>query len=119
MDLSKIYENKKLLVIQCNRNFFETIARNQYFRSHLMELGFDPKKFNMQYTFRYFYEKLFKLTPASQAKYEKYLKMAKPTIDTKMVCAQVRIGGHRDLQKELPTKGNDFLFQPVTNTHKY
>lgn len=105
--------------MQTNRNFLDPISKNPHFRPILMEMGFDPEQFDFPYTFRYFYDKLFKLTPKSQEKYDNYLKMFKPTNDTKLICAQVRIGGHKDNQKFFPNRSDDFLFQPVSNAKKY
>lgn len=105
--------------MQCNRNFLETIAKNPLFRPKLKEMGFDPDKFDIPYSFSYFYKKLFKLTPAFQEKHDNYLEKIKPTIDTKLICAQVRIGGHPDLQKQIPNRKKEVLFQPVTHSAKY
>ena len=56
--------------------------------------------------FKMAYMELFKLAPRLQDKYETFIRQAKPTKKTKLICAQVRIGGTR------PAVAKDGRFMP-------
>ena len=97
INFTLLKQTKKVIIFLSNRNLLETISKNKHphIQNRIKELGFDPKKFDMPYTFRYIYNLLFKLNPNLQEKYERFLLKAKPNKDTQLICAQIRIGGHK------------------------
>ena len=60
------------------------------------------------------YKKLFKLKPHLQIKYEKFLKKAKPNNDTKLICAQIRLGNRMTksgfIDVEFTNRNNTLLY---------
>ena len=58
-------QKRKLIIFKSNRNLAESIAKNKNLNIYkrVKELGFEPEKVDMPYSFRYFYNHLFKLTP--------------------------------------------------------
>lgn len=104
-----------MLVVITNRNFLPAIARNKIYVKKLNDLGFNPSQLDLSNTFRLFYNRLFKLAPKLEAKYDAFSKRAKPTPTTKLICAQIRIGGKfydRTLWK-------DVTFQTISNAQLY
>ena len=93
IEFTKLKQSKSMIVLQTNRNYFETVAKNPVYIDKLKSLGFDPDKFDLAYTFRLVYNRLFKLPPRLKQRFDEFIKKAKPTADTKLFCAQVRIGG--------------------------
>lgn len=91
MDFSKLRQKKRLLIVTTNRNFLKSIAKNKLFEPKLRSLGFDPARMDLPYTFGTLYRRLFKLPARLQVKYDEFKKRAKPTPETKLICAQVYI----------------------------
>ena len=90
-------QKRKLIIFKSNRNLAESIAKNKNLNIYkrVKELGFEPEKMDMPYTFRTIYNRLFKLTPRLKSKYEAFLGRAKPFNDSQLICAQIRIGGYK------------------------
>ena len=118
IDLFNLKRTKQLLILHSNRNYFETIAKNPLYTKKLVELGFDPDHLDLPYTFRTLYNRLFKLSPHMQRKYDEFLKIARPTPKTKLICAQIRIGSSQFINSSDLRIDKDIYFQPVSNSKK-
>ena len=117
-EFTKLKESKQLLILHSNRNYFETIAKNPLYTKRLVELGFDPDHLDLPYTFRTLYNKLFKLSPHVKRRYDEFLKIARPTSKTKLICAQIRIGSSQFINSSDLRIDRDIYFQPVSNSKK-
>lgn len=58
----------------------------------MVKIGFTPENFTSIIAYNKWFNKLFKLNPAIEKKFNAYLKRAKPTPSTNLICAQIRIG---------------------------
>ena len=56
------------------------------------------EKFNLEYVFYDWYKKLFKFRAHLEPVYQNMMKLSKPTNQTKLICAQIRVGGGFDTQ---------------------
>jgi hypothetical protein len=66
---------------------------------------------------------MFKLAPYVETKYEEFMKLAKPTKDTKLICVQIRLGGSNDKNHADDVEFNKFenikvIWSFVNNTLK-
>jgi hypothetical protein len=58
----------------------------------LRQLGLDPLSIRTNGLMKFVYESLFELSPKLQAKYNEFMRYAKPSRDSYLICAQVRLG---------------------------
>lgn len=118
LNFTLLYQKKKLIVLKSNRNLAESISKTIHssIRARVKKLGFDPQKLDIPYTFKHIYNFLFKLTPHLNLKYKSFLSKAKPHNDTKLICAQIRIGKHRHFYKR---KYVDIYAQSESNSKRY
>ncbi len=96
-DLINFHSDKKLIILRTNREYLSELARNRLVRPRLIQLGFQPESFTFSKTIPSFYKKLFKLSPNLEPQLQEFLRRAKPNNQTKLVCMQIRVGGH-DMQ---------------------
>lgn len=87
--------DKDILIIRNNFDWLDSFSMNKHLEDKISNIGYLPEKFKLVYLFKEWYEKLFKLTPILQIKYNSFLNESKPSNLTKIICAQVRIGGKR------------------------
>lgn len=111
---TQIKRSKQLIILHNNRNYFETVGKNRHYINRLRELGFDPNYFDLPYTFRTLFNRLFKLPRRIQKRYDEFLLKAKPTPDTFLVCAQIRVGGTKHARKHYL----DLKSQPASNSKR-
>jgi len=64
---------------------------NKKHHKRIKELGYSLENFNLEYLIDKWYTKLFKFNSKLNNEYEKYLKILKPTNETKLICAQIRL----------------------------
>jgi len=86
----------KYISIKNNLDWIEPLSANPIFEKKINELGYNVKKFKIQFVFKEWYSKMFKLNSRLNEKYLKFLKKAKPNKNTKLICCQVRVGGGYD-----------------------
>ena len=84
-----------MITVRNNLDWIYAFSFNKYLNQSIHEFGYKPENFRLYYFFRKFYNDLFKLTPRLQNIYNKFLSEAKPDNETKLICAQIRIGGAR------------------------
>ncbi len=82
--------------IQNNQDWLKSLSENKNLEKKIKQLNYEPNRFRAFYLFKDWYAKLFKLRPNLEKKYENFLKAAKSTKITKLICAQIRIGGNRN-----------------------
>ena len=118
VNFTLMQQKRKLIILKSNRNLAESIANNKHLNIYkrVKELGFEPEKVDMPYSFRYFYNHLFKLTPHLSAKYKRFLAKAKPFNDSQLICAQIRIGRHQHFYHRTYV---DIYAQAESNAKRY
>ncbi|RNA04492.1 hypothetical protein BpHYR1_021587, partial [Brachionus plicatilis] len=72
--------------------FSDPIAENVFLKSKVEKLGYNQSRFKIVYQFHNWYKELFQLNAEMQKKYEIFTKKIKPDRDTKLICAQIRMG---------------------------
>jgi hypothetical protein len=82
----------KYITIKNNLEWIEPISKNKIYKEKIKELGYNENSFRIQFLFKDWYSEMFKLNQRLNEKYLKFLKKAKPTDNTKLICAQVRVG---------------------------
>ena len=105
--------NKTYVIFKNNVDWLEPLSINPISVTRLKRLGIEPKKFKIQYMFRQWYAMMFKLSPHLELKYKQFQAKAKPSRSTRLICAQVRIGGKREFV------AYDGPFTEITNTKLY
>lgn len=95
LDINNFKTEKDLITFKTNFDWMNQLSNNKYISKRIAELGFEPSKFRLYYLFKEWYNRMFKLSPELEEKYENILSQAKRTNSTKIICAQVRIGGVR------------------------
>ena len=91
----KIKKNS-VFTIKTNQNWLTFYSENPKFKDKILALGFNAtSEFRLHLLFNKWYKKLFKLAPSLEEKYELIKKNALIAPQTKIFCAQIRIGGAR------------------------
>ena len=89
----KIFD-EKILTLKINQEWLTFFSRNIYFQSQILKLGFNStKEFEFHHIFHQFYQRLFKLAPSLENKYQKMKSNLNLNNRTQIYCAQIRIGG--------------------------
>lgn len=88
--------DNSLLIVKSGFMFSDALSENPNFTEKIKKLGYNQTKFKIAYLFKEWYKKLFKLNNRLEKKLEKFLKKLKPLNNSKVICAQVRMGdpGH-------------------------
>jgi hypothetical protein len=82
----------KYITIRNNLEWIEPLSKNKIYKEKIKELGYTERNFKIQFLFKNWYSEIFKLNKRLNEKYLKFLKKAKPSNTTKLICAQVRVG---------------------------
>jgi hypothetical protein len=82
----------KYITIRNNLEWIEPLSKNKIYKEKIKELGYTERNFKIQFLFKNWYSEIFKLNKRLNEKYLKFLKKAKPSNKTKLICAQVRVG---------------------------
>ena len=90
-DASSIFSNDIIVITGPNYDWLEYFASNAHFRNVTQKLGITD--FRLAKVFRDWFDQLFKLSDSLQAKYALVLNQARLTNQTRVFCAQIRIGG--------------------------
>jgi hypothetical protein len=94
VNLFELHKETELIIVRSNREYFTQWSQNKFVNPRLPQLGFDSKNFTFSQTLHFFYNRLFNFSPLLQPKYEQFLKKAKPSAESKLICMQVRVGGY-------------------------
>jgi hypothetical protein len=82
--------NSDFVFLRNNIDWLDPFSKNKHIRQRIIQLGFNPDEFKMQFLFKDWFNKLFKLNPILDKKYKYYLNLMKPNKHTKLICAQIR-----------------------------
>ena len=92
-DLIGNLDKYDLITIRTGLNLVNSLAANPLLEDSISSLGYNVSQFKLHYLLHDFYDKLFKLDDRLERLYESYKRKLKPNPTTKLVCAQIRIGG--------------------------
>jgi hypothetical protein len=113
IDIFEYYKEANLITVKNNLDWIYSFSFNKFLNQSIHEFGYKPGNFKLYYFFRKFYNDLFKLTLPLQERYNEFLKEAKPDNETKLICAQIRIGGARPnvaFDVQFTSRNNSKLF---------
>lgn len=92
------HSEKDLIIVRTGLNLVKHLTINEAHHEKIEALGYSVKNFSIEYLLHTWYKKLFKFNSYLEIKYQKLLKASKPTKNTKVICAQLRIGSSTDFQ---------------------
>jgi hypothetical protein len=94
LNILKLNENASLIILRSNLDLIKSLAENSALKEKILSLGFVDKieNFKMSSIFRAIYNQLFILAPNLEKKYLDFKVKAKPQKNSKLFCAQIRIG---------------------------
>ena len=94
VDLTSYFSNVNLIVLKANLDYIQPLSKNSQLKQKLLSLGLvnEIEEFKISSIFRIIYNKLFKLTPKLEKTFNSYKILAKPDKESKLFCAQIRIG---------------------------
>lgn len=108
VDFTNFQPEFDLIVIRTGLELLRHLTVNPNHHAKIRQAGYEVDKFNFETLLETWFKKLFKYNDYLESRYNELLKLARPTKHTKLVCAQVRIGG-----------GKDFNFLSLNNTKNY
>ena len=92
----KKLKNNRVFTIKANQDWLGYFSKNSNFEKKILSLGLNStSEFQLHILFNKWYKMLFNLTPMLEEKYEQIKKDAQINSQTKIFCAQIRIGGTR------------------------
>ncbi len=110
LNIFEYFKDTNLFIVRTNNDWIREFSFNKHLNESIHQFGYKPQNFKLYSFFRKLYNDLFKLTPSLQKRYNEFLKEAKPDNQTKLICAQVRIGGAR------PNVHHDKQFASLNNS---
>ena len=98
LNLIEFHSKVNLILLRANLDFIKPLSENKLLKEKLLSLGLVEKieNFKMVNIFRKVYNRLFKLSPKLDNKFETIKQLAKPNKNAKLFCAQLRIGGKNE-----------------------
>ncbi len=102
-----------IIIIRNNLDWLEHMSKNVNIKQKLINLGYEPDEFKMQFVFKKWYNDLFRLSERFSNKYVNFLNKIKQNKNEILICAQIRIGGAREYVN------NDENFTMKNNTVVY
>ena len=95
LNLFEYHSSVNLIILKANLDYIQPLLENFEMKQKLLSLSLSDnlKIFKMATIFRTIYNRLFKFKPELERKFENFKRKAKPNEQTKLFCAQVRIGG--------------------------
>ena len=113
---ASVDKDKDVLVLNFLFDYIWSLGRIPEFQEKLQMLGYE--KYNVQsvFVFDKWYRKLFKFNKNLEIDYKKYLNQLRPTLNHKIICVQIRIGGY---QIRNGTRFYDSFFMHRNETYNY
>ncbi len=100
----KFKRHKDVIIVRTGLNLIRHLTLNPEHHTKIKSLGYSVDTFNLENVFYDWYKKLFKFKAHLEPIYQNMLKISKPTNQTKLICAQIRVGGGFDTQFMLPNQ---------------
>lgn len=97
-NLLKFKRHKDVILFRTGFNLIRHLSLNPEHHAKIKSLGYSVKSFNLENVLNDWYKKLFKLKAHLEPTYLNMRKASKPTNQTKLICAQIRVGGGTDTQ---------------------
>jgi len=94
----KFKRHKDVIIVRTGLNLIRHLTLNPEHHTKIKSLGYSVDTFNLENVFYDWYKKLFKFKAHLEPIYQNMLKISKPTNQTKLICAQIRVGGGFDSQ---------------------
>ena len=110
INLLDLHKDKEVIHIKTNNILINKFSENKYLKEKINQLGFKPDEFKFRLLFPKWYHDLFKWTPKLKEKYDKTIKELG---DSKLICAQIRIGGKR------PHVSDDYQYNQMNVIEKF
>jgi hypothetical protein len=110
-----------IIVIKTGMQLIKHLTINNNHQIKLKQLGFKIDDFNIEHLIYNWYNRLFKFEENMDKRYNKLIKQLKPSVDTKLICAQIRIGnefGIPFMKREETKKFWNFIKNQFINKNK-
>ena len=106
LNLNEYQADVNLLVLYANLDYVRSMSENEHLKKNLLKLNLvnNTEYFQLPFIFRTVYNRLFKLKPHLQKYFDDFRAIAKPNLNAKLFCVQIRIGGAR------PNVDEDIVF---------
>lgn len=121
-DFTNFHPGADFIIVRTGLDLLQHLTVNPKHHSRLKESGYEISKFNLENILEEWFRKLFKYNDDLETKYNEMLKLARPTANTKLIFAQVRLGGGRDfefLQLNQTKNYWNFIREKFLNNIKY
>jgi len=119
----KFKQNTDVILVRTGYDLLRNLANNPKHHAKIKSLGYSIDTFNIESLFYVWFRKLFKFKPYLESTFQEMLKKLKPNSKTKLICAQIRIGGNKDKQFVYPSQVELFWKKIqdkfITNKHDY
>jgi len=118
IDFLNFKSNVNVILYRDGFNLIRHLTLNINHLEKIKSLGYSVNNFNIENMFYDFYKRMFKFNKKLDSLFKKTIKKAKPNKNSKLICAQIRIGGNGDLQftaKENSKKYWQFIKNNLTS----
>lgn len=118
IDFLNFKSNVSVIFYRDGFNLIRHLTLNINHLEKIKSLGYSVNNFNIENMFYDFYKRMFKFNKKLDSLFKKTIKKAKPNKNSKLICAQIRIGGNGDLQftaKENSKKYWQFIKNNLTS----
>jgi hypothetical protein len=85
--------DKDVIIFKANIDITGLLFRNPAFEEPIRKSGIKKHEIKLPHSFHNIYNMLFKLKPRLRLQFDQFLQRARPYPNTKLVCAQIRLGG--------------------------
>lgn len=90
------YKQTDVIITQINMQLIKHLTINSKHHKRIKQLGYLVNEFNLEMLIYKWFNKLFKLNAQLEAEYESLIKKLKPTSESKLICAQIRIFNYKE-----------------------
>lgn len=108
INFNNFFTEVDVIILRTGLDLIKLLTDNRNHHDKIQQLGYMVQNFNFEHVFYDWFHKLFKLNEYLDNKLKDLIKISRPRTETKLICAQIRIGG-----------GKDFDFFPLNNTKLY
>ena len=90
------YKQIDVIITQINMQLIKHLTINSKHHKRIQQLGYLVNEFNLEMLIYKWFNKLFKLNAQLETEYESLIKNLKPTSESKLICAQIRIFNYKE-----------------------